>query len=45
VRISITFPQTVGLETTLTIRANEKNPTRSDRCLVPGVTRSTRCSN
>ena len=44
-RISITFPQTVGLETTLTIRANQKNPTRSDRCLVPGVTRSTRCSN
>ena len=43
-RISITFPQTMGLETTLTIRGDQKNPKRNDRCLVPGVSRSTRCS-
>ena len=43
-RISITFPGTIGLETTLTIRSNERNPVRNDRCLVPGAARSIRCS-
>ena len=44
VRVRLTFPQTIGLETTLTMRPNRKNPTRVDRCLVPGATRSSRCA-
>ena len=44
VRLRLTFPQTIGLETTLTMRPNRKNPTRADRCLVPGAPRSIRCA-
>ncbi len=42
-RISITMPKTVGVDTTLTVR-NKQNPARHDACLLPGATRTSRCA-
>jgi hypothetical protein len=42
-RISVTLPETVGVDTTLTVR-KRKNPSRRDACLVPGATRASRCA-
>jgi hypothetical protein len=42
-RVSITLPQTVGVDTTLTVRKRQ-NPARRDACLLPGATRASRCA-
>jgi hypothetical protein len=44
VRVSVTRKRTVGIQTTLTIRAHEAPPGRKDLCLVPGAKHASRCS-
>lgn len=41
-RVSVTLPLTIGIDTTLTVR-KRKNPARRDACLLPDASRPSRC--
>ena len=42
-RVSVTLPLTIGIDTTLTVR-KRKNPARRDACLLPDASRPSRCA-
>lgn len=44
VTVSVTRKRTVGIQTTLTIRAHQDQPGRKDLCLVPGAKHASRCA-